>query len=84
MTYATLSTIHDLLEKEKKIAERMLELYKSDYYEELEQTAEQLGSNAKAHKAMIGRAVTTGYEDSMAHFERISDALEEFNAQDWR
>lgn len=84
MTFAALSTIHALLEQEKYKAEKVLECARYSYNEELDQKVEELGSNAKAHKAMIGRAVTANYENARHNLNKIEQALEEFNSQDWR
>jgi hypothetical protein len=84
MTFAALSTIHALLEQEKYKAEKVLECARYNYNEELDRKAEELGSTAKAHKAMIGRAVTAHYETAKNDLNKITYALEEFDAQDWR
>lgn len=84
MTFATLSTIHALLEQEKYKAEKVLECARYSYYEEYDQKEEELGSRAKAEKAMIGRAVTTNYDNARSDLNRITEALRDFNEQDWR
>lgn len=84
MTFAALQTIHSLLEQEKCKAERVLECARYSYYEEYDQKEEELGSRAKAEKAMIGRAVTTNYDNARYDLNRITDTLREFNEQDWR
>ena len=84
MTFAALSTIHALLEQEKYKAEKVLECARCSYYEEYDQKYEELGSNAKADKAMIGRAVTANYDNARYDLNRITEALREFNEQDWR
>ena len=84
MTFAALSTIHALLEQEKYKAEKVLECARYSYYEEYDQKEEELGSRAKADKAMIGRAVTANYDNARYDLNRITDALREFNEQDWR
>ena len=84
MTFAALSTIHALLEQEKYNAEKVFECARYNYNEELEQKSEELGSYAKAEKAMIGRAVTANYENARHSLNKITQALEEFDAHDWR
>lgn len=84
MTFAALSTIHALLEQEKYKAEKVLECARYSYYEEYDQKEEELGSRAKADKAMIGRAVTANYDNARYDLNRITEALREFNEQDWR
>lgn len=84
MTFAALQTIHSILENEKYKAEKVLECARYNYNEELDQKSEELGSTARAHKAMIGRAVTAHYETAKNDLNKITLALEEFNAQDWR
>lgn len=84
MTFAALQTIHSLLENEKYKAEKVLECARYNYNEELDQKAEELGSTAKAHKAMVGRSVTAAYDNAKHDLDKITNALEEFNAQDWR
>jgi hypothetical protein len=84
MTFAALSTIHALLEQEKYKAEKVLECARYSYYEEYDQKEEELGSRAKADKAMIGRAVTANYDSARSDLNRITEALREFNEQDWR
>ena len=84
MTFAALSTIHAILENERYKAEKVLELSRYNYYEEFDQKYEELGSKARAEEAMIGRAVTTRYEDAKHDLDKIAQALEEFDAQDWR
>ena len=84
MTFAALQTIHSLLENEKYKAEKVLECARYNYNEELGQKAEELGSTAKAHKAMGGRSVTAAYDNAKHDLYKITNALEEFNAQDWR
>lgn len=84
MTFAALSTIHSILENEKYKAEKVLEISRYNYNEELDQKEEELGSTAKAHKAMIGRAVAASYEEAKHNLNKITQAFEEFNAQDWR
>lgn len=84
MTFAALSTIHALLEQEKYKAEKVLECARYSYYEEYDQKEEELGSKAKAEKAMIGRAVTANYDNACHDLNRITEALREFNEQDWR
>lgn len=84
MTFAALSTIHSLLENEKYKAEKVLECARYNYNEEFDQKAEELGSNAKAARWMVGRAVTAAYDNAKQDLNRIAQALEEFDAQDWR
>lgn len=84
MTFAALQTIHSLLEQEKYKAEKVLECARYSYYEEFDQKEEELGSRAKAKNAMIGRAVTTNYDNARYDLNRITDTLREFNEQDWR
>ena len=84
MTFAALSTIHSLLENEKYRAEKVLECARYSYYQEYDQKEEELGSRAKADKAMIGRAVTANYDNARSDLNRITEALREFNEQDWR
>lgn len=84
MTFAALQTIHSLLENEKYKAEKVLECARYSYYEEYDQKEEELGSRAKAEKAMIGRAVTANYDNARSDLNRITEALREFNEQDWR
>lgn len=84
MTFAALSAIHALLEQEKYKAEKVFECARYNYNEELDNKAEELGSTAKAHKAMVGRAVTANYENARYELNKITLALEEFDAQDWR
>jgi hypothetical protein len=84
MTFAALSTIHALLEQEKYKAEKVLECARYSYYEEHDQKYEELGSHDKADKAMIGRAVTANYDNARSDLNRITEALIEFNEQDWR
>ena len=84
MTFAALSIIHALLEQEKYKAEKVLECARYSYYEEYDQKEEELGSRAKAEKAMIGRAVTANYDNARSDLNRITEALREFNDQDWR
>lgn len=84
MTFAALSTIHALLEQEKYKAEKVLECARYSYYAEYDQKHEELGSRAKADKAMIGRAVTANYDNARSDLNRITEALREFNEQDWR
>jgi hypothetical protein len=84
MTFAALSTIHDLLENEKYKAEKVLEIAKYNYNEELDQMENDLGSRAKAAKTIMNRATYTRYEDAKNTLRKIERALEEFDAQDWR
>lgn len=84
MTFAALRTIHSLLEQEKYKAEKVLECARYNYYEEYDQKEEDLGSRSRAEKAMIGRAVTAAYDNARSDLSRITDALREFNEQDWR
>ena len=84
MTFAALSTIHALLEQEKYKAEKVFECVRYSYYEEYDRKLEELGSGAKADKAMIGRAVTANYDNARYDLNRITEALREFNEQDWR
>lgn len=84
MTFAALQIIHSMLEQEKYKAEKVLECARYSYYEEYDQKEEELGSRSKAEKAMIGRAVTTAYDNARHDLDRITDALREFNKQDWR
>ena len=84
MTFAALQTIHSLLENEKYKAEKVLEIARYNYNEEFDQKAEELGSNAKAARAMVGLAVTTHYDNAKHDLEKIQNTLEEFNSQDWR
>jgi hypothetical protein len=84
MTFAALQTIHSLLENEKYKAEKVLECAQYSYFEEYDQKEEELGSRAKAEKAMIGRAVTANYDNARSDLNRITDALQEFNSHDWR
>jgi hypothetical protein len=84
MTFAALQTIHALLENEKYKAEKVLECARYSYYQEYDQKEEELGSRAKADKAMIGRAVTANYDNARSDLNRITEALREFNEQDWR
>lgn len=84
MTFAALQTIHSLLEQEKYKAEKVLEIARYEYNEEFDQKAEELGSNAKAVRAMSGRAVTSNYENAKHDLYEIENALEEFNSHDWR
>lgn len=84
MTFAALQTIHSILENEKYKAENALENARHSYNEELEQKEYELGSSAKAHKAMISRAVTANYESARHDLNKITEALEEFNSHDWR
>lgn len=84
MTFAALQTIHSLLEQEKDKAEKILEMARYNYNEEFDQKVEELGSNAKAARAMVGRAVTTHYKDAKRNLYNIENALKEFNSHDWR
>jgi hypothetical protein len=84
MTFAALSTIHSILENEKYKAEKVLECARYSYYQEYDLKEEELGSRAKADKAMIGRAVTANYDNARSDLNRITEALREFNEQDWR
>lgn len=84
MTFAALQTIHSLLENEKYKAEKVLECARYSYYQEYDQKEEELGSRAKADKAMIGRAVTANYDNARSDLNRITEALSEFNEHDWR
>ena len=84
MTFAALQTIHSLLENEKYKAEKVLECARYSYYEEFDRKVDELGTGAKAEKAMIGRAVTANYDNARSDLKRITDALREFNEQDWR
>ena len=84
MTFAALQAIHSLLEQEKYKAEKVLEMARYNHNEEFDQKAEELGSNAKAARAMVGRAVTTHYEDAKRDLYKIENTLEEFNSHDWR
>lgn len=84
MTFAALQTIHNLLEQEKYKAEKVLEISRYNYNEEFDQKVEELGSNAKAARAMVGRAVTTHFEDAKRDLYKIENALEELNSHDWR
>ena len=84
MTFAALQTIHSILENEKYKAEKVLEVARYNYNEEFDQKAEELGSNAKAARAMSGRAVTSNYENAKHDLYKIENALEEFNSHDWR
>ena len=84
MTFAALSTIHALLENEKYKAEKVLECARYNYNEEFDQKEEELGSRARAAKAMTGRAVTAAYETAQYDLRKVTQAIEEFEAQDWR
>lgn len=84
MTFTALQTIHALLEQEKYKAEKVLEISRYNYNEEFDRKAEELGSNAKAARAMTGLAVTTHYEDAKRNLYKIENTLEEFNSHDWR
>ena len=84
MTFAALQTIHTLLEQEKYKAEKVVEIRRYHWNEEFDQKINELGSNAKAHAAMSGRAVTTEYDNAKHDLERITQALQEFESQDWR
>lgn len=85
MTFAALNTIHSLLVNEKYKAEKFVELHDYNYNEELEQKIYQYdGDEEKAYAAMIGRAVTANRDNARRDLERITQALQEFESQDWR
>lgn len=84
MTFATLQTIHSLLENEKYKAEKVLEIRQYNYNEEYEQYVNETGSNAKAVVKMRGRAVTTELEEARYNLDKITEALREFSSHDWR
>lgn len=84
MTFAALQTIHHLLEQEKYKAEKVLECARYRYNEEYDQKAEEFGSNARAARYMLGKAVTTDYDNAKIDLRRIETALEEFDSHDWR
>ena len=60
---------------------KALECARYSYYQEYDQKEEELGSRAKADKAMIGRAVTANYDNARSDLKRITEALREFNEQ---
>lgn len=84
MTFAALQTIHSILENEKYKVEKVVEIRRYRWNEEFDQKVEELGSNAKAHKAMSGRAVTAEYDEAKHNLERITQTLQEFESHDWR
>ena len=83
MTFAALQTIHSILENEKYKAEKVLEISRYDWNDEFDQKVYELGSNAKAHAAMVGRAVTARYESAKHDLDKVTQALQEFECQDW-
>lgn len=84
MTFTALQTIHSILENEKYKAEKVLEAARYNYNEDFDQKADELGSNARAARAMTGRAVTTKYENAKHDLDKVTQALQEFESHDWR
>jgi uncharacterized protein (DUF849 family) len=84
MTFAALQTIHYLLTSEKYKAEKVLELRQYNYDEEFEQFVNETGCNAKAAVKIRGRAVTAELEEARNNLAEITEALQQFDAHDWR
>lgn len=84
MKFATLTTIHNLLVDEHHKAKLLEEMHRTNYLDALDAKEEQLGSRAKAEKALQDSAVYDRYQNSKRHYDEVLSALREFDDHEWR